>query len=132
MAVMGDSKGGGNLAQSFMNNTATQAPQQLPAISAPQGFSTPQPAMPPQPAPQAPVMGSMAPRQIQNPRYNPGNGLRDGNPAMFETNGDPIPRFIDAPPPAPVAQPAPQPTRYQLIAQAINDRAAARLNNRGS
>lgn len=56
MATMNPSKGG--LAQSFMQNTATQ-PAPLPEITQPQNQFT-VPELAPQPAPQ-PVMGSMAP-----------------------------------------------------------------------
>lgn len=132
MAVMQPSKGGSNLAQSFLGNTATQAAP-LPQITAPQGFSTPQPA--PMPAPQP--IGTMAPPEMRKEWYNTmtGEAMPNYRPrpwmsSMKDMGIIPAQREV---PVAPAAQPqmAPQPSRYQQIAQAINDRAIARLNSGG-
>ena len=60
MTVMQPSKGGNGLAQSFLTNTATQAPQQsLPQIQAPQPLLPKGPM--PMPVSQGPFFGALYP-----------------------------------------------------------------------
>lgn len=129
MAMMNDSKGGSNLAQSFLGNTATQA-QPLPQITAPQGnFAAPQlpaPAAAPAPMPQA----QPTERWTYLGKEIPADRARQltygfGSNAIRQRGQMPIREMIQAAPTL-APQPAYQPSQAALMARAINERAAAR------
>lgn len=124
--AMQDTKGGNNLAQSFLSNTATQAPAaSMPQIARPQRFTAPQVQMPAPQAPQAPqtvtkgvwtYLGKEIPEQRAR-QLMYGIGSNDA------TRHDPLPimQRIKVQP-----QMAPQPRQSQLMAEAINRRAMER------
>ena len=127
--AMQDTKGGNNLAQSFLSNTATQAPAaSMPQITRPQRFTAPQVQMPAPQAPQAPQtvtkdVWSYLGKEIPEARAKQlMYGI--GSNAVRQRGQMPTMQRVTTTQ-APVQQ-APQPRQSQLMAEAINRRAMER------
>lgn len=147
--MFGPSKGGTNLAQSFMQNKATQPTQQLAEIKQPVAPSMPLPQQLRRPQ-QAlmPVMGSMAPQLRDQGRVRlddnhlwingkihqnfddgSGEGMAVTNPTMRQDGMEQARRQAAAMglalpgSPSAAAPQVYQPSQAQLMARAINERA---------